>query len=113
MSDAVAVVKGIERVQQASGCTRAQAWAALTMCKLDVEGAIELARRMAPMSTTSAVPPSAEVLSMMYPACDERPRDWVKRVKAVQEATGASLRLACNALQMCRADAGEAVLLLA
>jgi N-acetylmuramic acid 6-phosphate (MurNAc-6-P) etherase len=108
----VATVRGVERVQEQAGCQRPQAWAALTMCDGDVEAAIELARRFAPLGTKTGLLPSAEVLSMMYPACDGRARDHVKRVKAVRDVTGADLRLAVSTLQLCRNDVGEAVRML-
>jgi hypothetical protein len=108
MPDPMTLVRDVPKVEQRAGCSYQQARAALCMCNGDVAAAIELARRLSPFAKMPSLPPSAEGLSMLYPACPERPKDFVMRQKLVRDITGASLNLAVNALIMCRFDAGEA-----
>ncbi len=113
MNDVLTVINSIAQIQHEAGCLRPQAWAALEMCDGDVRAAIELAKRMSPLAgLPTTLSPSPEVLSMMYGPCSGRPKDHVKRVKAVRDATGASLKLSVNAQLMCDHDVGESVRLL-
>jgi hypothetical protein len=100
-------------VQGATDCSMGQAARALEMCNMDVDAAIELVKRFSkPARRRSVLPPSIEGLSALYPCEIERPSDYFKRVRIVQERTAASPRLARGALKMCMYNVGEAIELL-
>lgn len=113
MPDPMTLVRDVPKVEHRAGCSYAQARASLLLCGGDVTAAVELACRLSPLAKEpEGLPPSAEGLSMIYPACDERPSNFVMRQKLVTQLTGASLKLVVNALAMCRYDAGAAVRLI-
>lgn len=110
------MISQVVKVQERSGCARAQAWLALTHCQGDADAAIELARRLTPSqpdkSKRPQILPSAEVMSAMYPSCSGVPQNQSERVQILAEASGAGRGLASAALQMCSYDVGAALAML-